>query len=159
MSRVSPNRNEPDHQRLPSRHPYQVWSLGWLALAGAASIIAPQPSSITALLPTWQRLTWSALLLVACLIGLIAAWWRDPATGLLAERAGHAGLAGAALAYAGAIALEAGPRGTVVALLLCGLTVAAVARVRDITRDLRRLEVLAPGPASEHHPDHHDNGG
>ncbi len=147
---MAPYRNRADQRgRIPSRHPYQVWSLGMLALAGAAAIIAPQPTSISVLLPAWQRVTWSALILIASLIGLGAAWWRDPATGLLAERAGHAGLAGGAFAYTIALVVQVGARGVIVELLLLGLTTAAVIRIVHITEDLHKLERLSPGPASE----------
>lgn len=149
-----PTRTRADFRgRIPSRHPYQVWSLGFLAIGGLGAIIAPQPTSIASLLPAWQRITWSALIVIAALIGLAAAWWRDPATGLLAEQAGHAGLAGGAAAYAGALIIETGIRGLVVEAILLGLTVAAIRRIIDIREDLRKLEVLAPGPGSTHHPD------
>lgn len=150
---MAPTRNRADLRgRIPSRHPYQVWTLGMLALGGLAAIAYPQPTSISALLPTWQRVTWSALLLTAALIGLAAAWLQDPVTGLLAERAGHAGIAGASVAYAAAIILVVGSVGTLTALLLIGLAVAAIRRVLDITGDLKALEVLAPGPTSARTP-------
>lgn len=123
-----------------------------LALAGIAAIAYPQPDSLGELLPAWQRVTWAALILVAALVGLAASWWKDPVTGLLAERAGHAGLAGAASSFAVAIIIIRGTVGTVTALLLAGLAAAAVRRVLDIGEDLDELETIAPGPASHRDP-------
>lgn len=132
----------------PSRHPYQVWSLGMLALAGAVTILAPQPGAVSTLLPDWQRALWAGLLVISAVIALIGAYWQRPATGWLLERAGHAGLAGGALAYAVALVAVNGATGIPVGLILLGLHRAAVRRVIDITHDLDNLEHIAPGPDS-----------
>lgn len=118
----------------PSRHPFQLWVLGALVLAGIGALLGPDPQSVQSLLPDVVRAMWALSLLFGGTIGLLGAYWKDAATGLLLERSALLFIAGAATAYGLAVLYAAADtRAGVSVALVCatalGLTLRyAVAR-------------------------------
>lgn len=136
----------------PARHPFQVWIMAGGVISGIALVLTgPTQNSLEELLPAWGRVAWALTLAVGGALCLAGAWWREPVYALLLERAGMAGLAGAYFGYGGAIGVvglsnDQFARGLAAGTLVITLGMAATQRVRQITRALRRLEHMRPGP-------------
>lgn len=142
----------------PARHPYQVWAMVACVISGAGLLITgPAENSLVLLLPDWGRIAWAGGLLAGGSLCLAGAWWRDAASGLILERAGQVGLCGCTLAYGAAVVsvaigndglVRGLSRAAVAALLTIGIGLAAGQRARQISRALRRLQHMRPGPTS-----------
>jgi len=126
------------------RNPFEVLMLCACAIAGAAGLIAPAASSnaITATLPHWEVVCWYSGLLAGGVISLAGVFARG-VTSLLVERVGIILLACLMLAYALALFVQVGIRGTLPALITGLFAVACAVRFVYITADLKRMEDIA----------------
>jgi hypothetical protein len=119
------------------REPFELWLLAACCASGLAGLLAPgRAAGVLALLPPWERYTWSAGLLLGggtALAGVIAA---SP-VGLLVERIGLCVLAGWCCGYGAAVVGVAGLRGTVAAAFVLGFAAACAVRAWQIGRQLR----------------------
>ena len=137
-----------EHRR-DNRHPFQLWVLGAFLVGGVGVLLGPDPSSMDALVPDAIATAWAVILVLAAVGGLTAAVWPDPATSWLIERTALLPVGFAALAYSVAVWNVAGQRGLVSALLIAGVGIASLRRAWEVTRNLRRLRLIAPRAPEE----------
>ena len=113
-------------------------SLGW----GAACLLgAPPPGSVVTLLPRWEVVAWTVLLLVSGVVGLVGCWWRGHiATGLGLELAGMLFGAGATIVYVTGVVAATGVRGLFPAVIVAAWSAANLWRAAQIRGHLRHLQ-------------------
>lgn len=80
--------------KRPSRHPFEVWLLGGLGLAGLSQLLnGPNQASVTAhVLTPHAQLLLSICLMVGSFVALIGAYWRNALASRFIEIAGLVGL-------------------------------------------------------------------
>lgn len=95
---MSPYRVDP---RMSGRHPFELYILYLSVLTGLPVLlgITPRPGSINAVLPTWMAFGWSAFLVGGAIVTLAGVYWRERATGLIAEQLGLALVGVMSVAY------------------------------------------------------------
>lgn len=134
------------------RSPFELFMLAACVLSGIAGLLESKTwsTSITNTLPAWQVVAWYSGILVCGAVSFGGAVTRG-VTSLLVERFGLSMLAGWTLLYSVVVIMQAGVRGLFVALLVAAFAAASVARVVQITRDLRPPPA-GTAPASEDRP-------
>jgi hypothetical protein len=107
-------------------------------LSGVAGLLESKTwsTAVTNTLPEWQVVAWYTGLLACGAVSFAGAVARG-VTSLLVERFGLSMLGGWTLLYSVVVVMQAGVRGLFVALLVAAFAAASVARVVQITRDLR----------------------
>jgi hypothetical protein len=136
-----------------ARNPWAVYLLllcvvsGILALIATASGHPTEPPAVVKTVPEWARLTWYGLLIAGSSLALLGVWWPhqrivDLVTGLLWERRGSFGLVLGAAPYGLALVCLDGAISKVTGAFTLGFAVAGAWRVRNIGRDLGRIEAL-----------------
>lgn len=123
------------------RNPYSIFLLLACALTGIAGLISPQETSpaVAHVLLPWELEAWYAGLIVSGAGALAALLWRG-LTSLLVERAALAVLASLTAMYSVAVVLRGGVALSLAATVTGGLCIASIARIWQISRDLKELD-------------------
>lgn len=114
-----------------------LYLYGLCMLSGAAYFATgPNPGSVATLLPGSLVYLWYIALAVGGALGMVAALWPDPDTGLLIERAAMLPLGAATLVYAAALLVLGNVAVLLTAGIVAGFGAAAVWRTVQITRQV-----------------------
>lgn len=141
MSKPAPIRSD--------RNPFQLWTVAACFLSGLVAILpfgGARNGAIDRFLPGYATL-WYVGLLVSGTVCLVATLLRKRHTGLLTERIGLVLLTGQLTGYGMAI-LILQPR-VPTGILLVGLAVACLVRIRQAGRELRTLRSAIHAAAAQ----------
>lgn len=122
----------------PSRHPFQFWSLA-ACIAGGLGNLHGSSGLLSSLLPRYAVVTWAVIMVLAGVIALVGAWWRDRVTGLLMERVALTAIASACLVYGGSVLYLFGDGVALAGSIALGVSIAASWRVIHVNRELKAL--------------------
>lgn len=126
---------------IRGRSPFVVFLLAGSILSGLATLSGvAEPASLQRAVSPVVLVAWSVGLVGGGVITL-AGLFIEPITGLLVERLGLLPLVGGGAAYSVALLASNGRTGIVAAAWVASFTAAGLARVVQITRDVRRLRV------------------
>lgn len=121
----------------PSKHPYQFWAMAACVMGGFGVLVGARPGSLEALLPQWAVYLWAVILLGGGSMAIFSAWWHDRTIGMLVERIAHFSIGLGTFVYGiGLIAVFGIDRFSPLAF---GISLAAMWRVRHVTRELTKL--------------------
>lgn len=122
--------------RMSGRHPFETYILALAAFAAIPVLFgaAPDPGSIEAALPSYAGFLWSLILATGSIIALVGTYWKDRATGLVAEQLGLAFVGIAAFLYAGVALAVVGVSAAIPAAFILGFGTACLKRWRDLQK-------------------------
>lgn len=139
-----PRAEDPFRTVPASRHPFQLLIMVALATAGLAVVSQDAaPGSIADLVAPWAVQLWGWTMLFGGVVAVASAYWPDRILALLMERIALGAIAGACLVYSiGVVDAFRLENGSLNAGVFIGISVAAVLRIRDVNRELGRLQYL-----------------
>lgn len=124
----------------PSRHPFQIWVMVALILAGLGNLLgAGSSNSVATLLPDLFVKVWSGTMLGGGILCLAGAWWPDRITGLLLERISLTAVALVLFVYAIAVFYVAGNQALVAGIMTVAMSGASAWRCLHISQELENL--------------------
>lgn len=121
------------------RNPLEIYLLALCVISGAANLIAPA-APLPAHIPAVVAYAWYWLLIAGGGVALAGAWWRDPLTGALVNRAGLVMIGFGAYAYAVAVGRPLTGRALLGAAILVAFGLAAHWRAHQIRHWLKPLK-------------------
>ena len=123
------------------RNPFAIVLLGACILTGISGLITPHRTSpvVAHVLPTWELLTWYGGLVVSGSVALGGLFAHGLAS-LLVERVGLVVLASITATYVAAVIAQGAVSVSPAAAVVGGLSAASVARIWQISRDLRDVD-------------------
>lgn len=126
-----------------NRGEHEAVLLGTSVLVGVGMLaVAPAPTSVLVLFPSWLVTVWALAWVVSGVAGLVGLWWPrlDVGRALAVERAALIINAAAVLLFTASAFVSAGWRAWAAGLFLAGWTVANLVRAFRIGREVKRLE-------------------
>lgn len=122
-------------------NPFEAYLLTVCVVQGGALLSGyAAPMSVQTVMPQWVRILWACLLLVGGGTAVIGLYWPwDPIDGVLIKRFGLILAGGGTLAYGVAVLAVYGTSGTVVAIYNIGFSLACAARLRQVSRAIRKV--------------------
>jgi len=120
------------------RHPFELFTLYLALLTGLPTVLGviPPPGTVQEALPDIVQTAWAWVLFLGALTAIAGVYWKDRATGLIAEQLGLAFAGVASLAYTGCALWVAGIEAAVPAALVAGFGVSCIRRYFDIQQTL-----------------------
>lgn len=123
-----------------SRQPHELFAFAAQALLGVAYLVTvPAPASLSALVPGWLALLWSAGLLVAGVVGLTSARLRVSGAALMLEHAALVISTGMLFLIGGASVVVNGARAAFGIAMIAAWAGANIWRIRQIRHDLKKI--------------------
>lgn len=122
--------------------PHEMFLFGASIVLALSSLVeVPPPRSLVALLPGWFVAIWTGGLLLSGIAGLVACLWPNVIVSLALERGALLMSAGAVILIGAAALIVNGKSAVVGAGFFLTWALANLVRVRQVTKDLRRIAV------------------
>ncbi len=120
------------------RHPFELFTLYLAFLTTFPTVVGviPVPGTVADVLPDVIQTVWAWTLFLGALIALVGVYWRERASGLIAEQLGLAFAGLASVVYSGCAIWSAGEAALVPAALVGGFGVSCIRRYFDIQQTL-----------------------
>jgi hypothetical protein len=138
--------------RMSGRHPFELYILYLAFLTGLPVLIglAPRPGSINAVMPAWMAFGWSAGLVGGALVTLLGVYWKERATGLIAEQLGLALVGVMSLAYSICVLYVAGMNSAIPAAIIAGFGISCIRRYFQLQEVIDAVHEAEKRGAREH---------
>ena len=122
-----------DDRKL-GRHPFELFILYLCVVSSIPTILglSPEPGSVEDALPAWLATTWSWTLFLGSVITVAGIYWKNRASGLIAEQLGLLVTGVAAIIYVGCALTIVGSAVQQPAGIIAGFGIACLLRAHDL---------------------------